>query len=144
VDFAAAASLFVALMAFYGWPAGRWALLAPLFFMLLVLFTTGVALGTSALNVFYRDVNPVVQISLQLWLYLTPVAYPLAAVPEQYRAFFLLNPLTGIVEGLRAVVVFGREPDWPVVAISTALTMIILAAALVLFKRTDKYFADVI
>jgi lipopolysaccharide transport system permease protein len=144
VDFAAAASLFVALMVFYGWPAGRWALLAPLFFMLLVLFTTGVALGTSALNVFYRDVNPVVQISLQLWLYLTPVAYPLAAVPEQYRAFFLLNPLTGIVEGLRAVVVFGREPDWPVVAISTALTMIILAAALVLFKRTDKYFADVI
>ena len=144
VDFAAAASLFIVLMVFYGWPAGKWALMAPLFFLLLLLFTTGVALGTSALNVFYRDVNPVVQIGLQLWLYLTPVAYPLAAVPQEYRPLFLLNPLTGIVEGLRAVVVFGREPDWLVVAVSSALTLLILTAALVLFKRTDKYFADVI
>ena len=68
VDFAAAASLFAALMVFYGWPAGKWALLTPLFFLLLLLFTTGVALGTSALNVFYRDVNPVVQIGLQMFM----------------------------------------------------------------------------
>jgi lipopolysaccharide transport system permease protein len=144
VDFAAATGLFVLLMAFYGWPAGRWALAAPAFFVLLVLFTIAVALTTSALNVFYRDVNPVVQIGLQLWLYLTPVAYPLAVVPEQYRLFFLLNPLTGIVEGLRAVVVFGRAPEWPVVLVSVALTLTLLAVAVVLFKRTDKYFADVI
>jgi lipopolysaccharide transport system permease protein len=144
VDFAAATGLFVLLMAFYGWPAGRWALAAPAFFVLLVLFTVGVALTTSALNVFYRDVNPVVQIGLQLWLYLTPVAYPLAVVPEQYRLFFLLNPLTGIVEGLRAVVVFGRAPEWPVVFVSVALTLTLLTVAVVLFKRTDKYFADVI
>ena len=87
----------------------------PVFFVLLVLFTLGVTLATSAINVFYRDVNPVVQIGLQLWLYLTPVAYPLSAVPERYRLFFLLNPLTGVVEGLRAVLVFGRAPDWDVV-----------------------------
>ena len=56
--------------------------MAPVFFVLLVLFTLGVTLATSAVNVFYRDVNPVVQIGLQLWLYLTPVAYPLSAVPS--------------------------------------------------------------
>jgi lipopolysaccharide transport system permease protein len=144
VDFAAAASLFAALMLFYSWPAGKWALLTPVFFLLLLLFTTGVALGTSALNVFYRDVNPVVQIGQQLWLYLTPVAYPLDAVPAEYRPFFLLNPLTGIVEGLRAVLVFGREPDWTVVMVSAALTATILTVSLVMFKRIDKYFADVI
>ena len=61
---------------------GRWALMAPLFFLLLVAFTFAVTLLTSATNVFYRDVNPVVHIALQLWLYLTPVAYPLSTVPE--------------------------------------------------------------
>jgi len=104
----------------------------------------GVTLTTSALNVFYRDVNPVVQIGLQLWLYLTPVAYPLSAVPEQYRPLFLANPLTGVIEGLRAVLVFGREPDWGVVGISATLIVTLFVASLILFKKTDKYFADVI
>ena len=83
--------------------------IVPIFVVLLVLFTLGVTLLTSAINVFYRDVSPVVQIGLQLWLYLTPVAYPLSAVPDKYRSYFLLNPLTGVVEGLRAVLVFDQE-----------------------------------
>jgi lipopolysaccharide transport system permease protein len=65
-------------------------------------------------------------------------------VPERYRAFFLANPLTGIVEGLRSVLVFGRAPEWPVVAVSVALSTVVFIGALVLFKRSDKYFADVI
>ena len=85
-------------------------------FVLLVLFTVGVTLVTSAINVFYRDVNPVVQIALQLWLYLTPVAYPLSAVPARYRPLFVLNPLSAIVEGFRSSLVFGRAPDWPLIA----------------------------
>ena len=144
VDFAAAAGLYVVLMAYYGVAPGAWGLMAGPLFLLLLVFTLGITFATSAINVFYRDVNPVVQIGLQLWLYLTPVAYPLSAVPDRYRVFFLLNPLTGIVEGLRSVVVFGREPDWRVVGISTALSVLVFAAALLLFKRTDKYFADVI
>lgn len=144
VDIAAASGLYVLLMIYYGVGLGPWGALVPVFLLLLLLFTVGVTLATSALNVFYRDINPVVQIGLQLWLYLTPVAYPLSVVPEKYRLFFLLNPLTGVVEGLRAVLVFGREPEWPVVAISTALIVLIFAGALTLFKRTDKYFADVV
>ena len=85
-----------------------------------------------------------VQIGLQLWLYLTPVAYPLSAVPEQYRTWFLLNPLTGVIEGLRSVIVFDRAPEWDVVAISASLIIAIFIAALLLFKSVDKYFADVI
>ena len=144
VDFTAAAALYALLMIYYGEAPGIWGLMVPAFFALLVLFTLGVTFATSAANVFYRDVNPVVQISLQLWLYLTPVAYPLAAVPERYRPFFLLNPLTGIVEGMRSAIVFGRQPDWAVVGVSAALTALIFTAALILFKRTDRYFADVI
>jgi lipopolysaccharide transport system permease protein len=111
---------------------------------LLILFTIGLTFATSAVNVFYRDVNPVVQIALQLWLYLTPVAYPLALVPPRYRLLFELNPLSAIVEGFRASVVFNRAPDWPLTAIATATILGVFVAALFMFKRMDKYFADVI
>lgn len=144
VDLAAASSLFALLMVYYQVGVGRWMALVPVFVLLLLLFTLGVTLATSALNVFYRDVNPVVQIGLQLWLYLTPVAYPLSAVPPAYRPFFLLNPLTGVVEGLRSVLIFNRAPEWDVAGISAALILGLLLCSAVLFKKTDKYFADVI
>jgi lipopolysaccharide transport system permease protein len=144
VDITAASGLYVVLMLYYGLGLTPWAAFIPLFLLLLVMFTVGVTLATSSTNVFYRDVNPVVQIGLQLWLYLTPVAYPLSAVPERYRWFFLANPLTGVVEGLRSVLVFGREPEWQVVGVSAALIVLIFTGALILFKSTDKYFADVI
>jgi lipopolysaccharide transport system permease protein len=144
VDLAATSSLFVILLVYYGAGVSRWMALAPLFVLLLILFALGVALATSALNVFYRDVSPVVQISLQLWLYLTPVAYPLSAVPERYRTLFMLNPLTGVVEGLRSVLVFGREPDWLITGVAAGLILTLFVTALVLFKRAEKYFADVI
>src|SRR5205823_2867910 len=117
IDFFAAAALYAALMAYYRIPLGPWALMTLVFFALLVLFTVGFTLATSALNVFYRDVNPVVQIALQLWLYLTPVAYPLSATGK-YRSLFVLNPLSAIVEGFRSSIVFGRAPDWNLLAVS--------------------------
>jgi len=94
--------------------------------------------------VFYRDVNPVVQIALQLWLYLTPVAYPLAAVSPRFRPLFALNPLSAVVEGFRSSLVFGRAPDWTLMATSAAITAALFTTAFVLFKRMDRYFADVI
>jgi lipopolysaccharide transport system permease protein len=144
IDFAAAAALYALLMIYYGIAPGRWALMTPVFFLMLVLFTVGLTLATSAVNVFYRDVNPVVQIALQLWLYLTPVAYPLAAVSARFRPLFVLNPLSAIVEGFRSALVFGRAPDWALVGTSAAITLTLFAAAFVAFKKMDRYFADVI
>jgi lipopolysaccharide transport system permease protein len=144
IDFFVAAALFALLMAYYGIGLGPWSLMAPVFLLLLVMFTVGVTLLTSALNVFYRDVNPVVQISLQLWLYLTPVAYPLSAVPSRFRPLFVLNPLSAIVEGFRSSIVFGQAPDWTLSGAATLLIVAVLATAFVTFKRMDKYFADVI
>ncbi|PYR09214.1 MAG: phosphate ABC transporter permease [Acidobacteria bacterium] len=144
IDFFAAAALYAALMAYYRIPLGPWALMTLVFFALLVLFTVGFTFATSALNVFYRDVNPVVQIALQLWLYLTPVAYPIAAISPRFRPLFVLNPLSAIVEGFRSSLVFGRAPEWPLVGVSAAITIALFTAAFVTFKRLDKYFADVI
>jgi lipopolysaccharide transport system permease protein len=144
LDFGAAAALFAVLMAYYGVAMTPWALLTPAVFVLLVAFTTAVTLVTSAANVFYRDVTPVVQIALQLWLYLTPIAYPLAKVPARWKVWIAANPLSGIIEGGRSAIVYGRAPDWDLLACSTALTAAALVAAFLVFKRVDRYFADVI
>ncbi len=144
IDFAAAAVFYAGFMAYYRVAPGPWALMTLVFFGLLIVFTVGFTMATSALNVFYRDINPVVQIALQLWLYLTPVAYPLSATSARFRWLFVLNPLTAIVEGFRSSLIFGRAPDWGIVSISGAITVVLFVAAFVMFKKMDKYFADVI
>jgi len=144
IDFAAAAVLFAILMAYYGVRPGAWVAVAPLFFVLLVLFTIGFTFAASALNVFYRDVYPMVTIGLQLWLYLTPVAYPLSAVPPRFKWLFVLNPLSAIVEGFRSAVVFNRPPDVGLTVLSIVLIGTVFVAAFATFKRMDKYFSDVI
>jgi lipopolysaccharide transport system permease protein len=144
IDFFAAAALFALLMVYDRVPLTRWAWLTPVIFVLLVLFTTGVTLIASSVNVFYRDVSPVVQIGLQLWLYVTPVAYPLSRVPARWRPFIAANPLSGIVEGFRSAIVYGREPDWALLGVSASTTIAIAVGGFLLFKKLDKYFADVI
>jgi lipopolysaccharide transport system permease protein len=144
VDLAAASALFAIMIAFYGIPATRWLVLLPVLFVLLIALTTAVTLLTSSVNVFYRDVNPVVQIGLQLWLYVTPIAYPFSKVPAPWRPLIAANPLSGIIEGFRASAVYGREPDLALLGISIGMTGVLLVGAFILFKQLDKYFADVI
>src|SRR5579864_3283315 len=144
LDFGAAALFVAALIAYYRIGLTRWALVAPGLFVLLVAITVATTLVTSAVNVFYRDVNPVVQIGLQLLLFVTPIAYPLSKVPERWRGWLAINPLSGVIEGFRSVLVYGRPPDWPLLVRSTIVTAIVLVASLALFKRLDRYFADVI
>src|SRR6185295_15829414 len=144
LDFAAAAALFALLLVNYRVSLGVWSLMGVPFFVMLVAFTCAVTLITSAVNVFYRDVGPVVTIALQLWLYLSPVAYPLSAVPERYRPWFALNPLTAIIEGTRAAFVFNRPPDWALTELAAVIVAVLLVASFVLFKNLDRYFADVI
>ena len=144
LDFCASAALFIVMLRIYRIHVGPWAFAAPVFFVMLLAFTVAVTLLTSSVNVFYRDVSPVVTIALQLWLYLTPVAYPLATVPERFRLFLVLNPLTAIIEGSRNAIIFNRTPDWAIVAMGGGIIAVLLVASIVLFKTLDRYFADVI
>jgi lipopolysaccharide transport system permease protein len=144
LDFGAAAALFALMLLQYRVAPGVWALMGVPLFVMLFAFTCAATLLTSSLNVFYRDVSPVVTIALQLWLYLTPVAYALAAVPARYRLFFVLNPLTAIIEGTRDAFVFNRPPDWSLMGLSAVIITVLLVGSFVVFKSLDRYFADVI
>ena len=118
-----------------------------LFASLLLLMTMGVALGVglwlSAMNVQYRDVRYAIPFMIQLWMFATPIVYPLSLVPERYRSLVALNPMAGIIEGYRAAML-GRPFQWDALAMAAVLCVLLLVTGAFYFRRVEKTFADVI
>jgi lipopolysaccharide transport system permease protein len=135
--------LLVPLMVFYGANVTWQIVFAPLFIVLGVLLT--LALGTlfSAVNVRFRDVKFALPFALQIWMFLSPVFYPLEILSEKWRLIFALNPLTGVLQGFRASL-FGTEFDWFAISISFVSTGVLILFALFVFKRMEDDFADLI
>ncbi len=144
VDFLVAGMIFVGLMAYYGFSIGISAVFIPLILAAQVLLIVGVTLWASALNVFYRDIRFVIPLAVQLWMYLTPIIYPVSIVPEQYRPFYMLNPMASIVDGYRRVLLLGQYPDAVYLAFATMLAIAILAFGYRYFKQAELKFADLI
>lgn len=144
VDFLAGFLVYALLMVWFQiWPT-PWILLLPLLMVVQGALILAASLLTSALHVRFRDLAPVVTLGLQLWLYLTPVPYPIERVPEQWRTLYSLNPMVGIVEAYRAVLAHGQAPDWGLFGISAGLSFGLLAIAYLYFKGAERSFADVI
>jgi lipopolysaccharide transport system permease protein len=120
------------------------ALTFPAVLIPLVLLTLGVSWALAALGVFLRDVAQVVGLITTVLLFLSPVFFPIAAVPEPFRALIYLNPLTLLVEQTREVLIWGRQPNWPVMALYTAASLVVAWGGFWLFQRTRKGFADVV
>jgi ABC-type polysaccharide/polyol phosphate export permease len=124
--------------------APTWAALTLPFWVLAVLVVTlGVGIWLGALNVQYRDVNQAITLLVQLWLFLSPVAYPSSLVPDAWRPLYALNPMAGILDGFRWALL---GAPWPgrYLAISLAVAAALLASGLVYFQRVERRFADVI
>jgi lipopolysaccharide transport system permease protein len=143
-DFAVASSVFFALFAYYRVPLGAGALYAVPVVAVLVVFTTAAALVFSATQVRVRDIGVAMPLLLQLWMFATPVVYPLEAVPAGLRGLYLLNPLVGVVEGFRNATLHGTAPDGRLLATSAVASLLLLAAAYAYFKRVEATIADVI
>ena len=99
---------------------------------------------SSALQVRFRDVGLAVPMLLYLWMFSTPIAYPLSSIPPRYRVLFELNPLTGLIESFREVVLTGGNPSGSLLAVPLAITAVLLPAAYAVFKRAEVTMADVI
>jgi lipopolysaccharide transport system permease protein len=136
-----------ALLAMMGWyrVGPSWGVLALPLFLLLAMFTAlAVSLWLGALNIQYRDVGQAVPILLQVWLYASPVAYPVSLVPERWRLLYSLNPMTGVIEGFRWALLNKPSPDFHGMAVSAALVLVLLFGGIVYFKRMEGTFADVV
>lgn len=143
IDFLVAVVILFGLMLFYGVGFSLSIALVPLLFFGLALTAIGVSTWLSAVTVAYRDFRYVVPFMLQIWMYVTPVIYPLTFIPEAYRWLLTLNPVLGWVEAIRAAFL-GRAIDWNLVGISSLLTFILLFLGIRYFEKAERRFADII
>jgi len=123
----------------------HWTLIfIPLVVLPLVILTIGLSWILASLGVFLRDVSQTIGIITTVMLFLSPVFYPLTAVPERFRPIIMANPLTFIIEQARAVLIWGKLPDWQGLGIYTAGAVLVLWMGYAWFQKTRKGFADVL
>lgn len=144
VDFGFAFVILLGMMVWFGITPTAGILVLPLFILLAMATALAVGLWLSALNVRYRDVAYLIPFIVQLWMYASPVVYPVSIVPEQWRWLFGLNPMTGVIEGFRWALLGKANPDFGVIVISAGIVLALLIAGLVYFNRTESTFADVV
>ncbi len=143
VDFAVAFVVLLAMMLCYGIVPGWAALTVPLFLLFAVTAALSVGLWLSALNVQYRDVRYAIPFLTQIWLFVTPVAYPSSMVPDKWRLLYALNPMAGVVEGFRWALLGKAAPPVGVMLVSFVATLVLLIGGLFYFRRMEDTFADV-
>jgi lipopolysaccharide transport system permease protein len=143
VDFGVAFTVLAGLMAYYRVGLTWNFFLVPGLVLLLTLLALGVGMWMSALNVKYRDIRYVLPFLIQLWMFASPVIYPLSLVPGKWQWLLALNPLTGIIEGFRAAFL-GRVIDWAALALAAGTTLAFTVYAAYAFRRMEKGFADTI
>jgi lipopolysaccharide transport system permease protein len=144
VDFFIAFVVLIGMMVFYkiAPTVNIWTL--PFFLILTLVTALGVGLWLSALNVQYRDVRYTVPFLVTAWMYASPIAYSATLVPEKWRALYGLNPMVGVVEGFRWMLLDKPFPDTSMFIVSTAAMLVLFFSGLIYFKRMENYFADVI
>jgi lipopolysaccharide transport system permease protein len=120
------------------------ALLLPLIVLPLVLFIMGLSWALASLGAFIRDVSQFIGIIVMALMFLSPIFYPVTALPEEYRPLLMLNPLTPGVEMMREVLYWGRPPDWALLSLYTLATALIAWLGFAWFQKTRKGFADVL
>lgn len=144
IDFGVALGMMAVLMVIYGITPGIGILLIPLWLALILMIAVGFGLFTSALMVSYRDVQYVLPVVTQMLLYASPIAYAVSAVPENLRAYYFLNPLSGLLEAFRWSMIGRGELNWGYVAYSAAFAILIFIGGAFSFKKMERRFADVI
>jgi lipopolysaccharide transport system permease protein len=143
VDMVVTLGLVMAMYVWYSVGIGIAFLFLPVAALVTTLFAFGCGLWLSALNVEYRDIRVVIPFVLQLWMYGTPVAYPLRVLPARYQWIAKINPMTGIIETFRACLL-GQPLPWASFAYSTAVTLVVTISGAFYFRRVERQFADVL
>jgi lipopolysaccharide transport system permease protein len=139
------AMLVLAVLMFYYQFVPSWGiLLFPFLVGLTFLCAVGVGLWLSALNVQYRDIKYVIPFLVQLWLFVSPVIYPVSMVRQQYQWIVALNPMGGVIMAYRASLLGHKPIDWPLLGISTAAVLVLFVGGLYYFKRMERTFADIV
>ena len=135
---------FLGLMAWFGIiPTWRF-LSLPLFAALAATITLAAGLWISALYVKYRDVGHILPMFIQLWMFVSPILYPVSKVPESWRALYAMNPVVSVVEGFRWALIPGFQVDFTMFLPSLGVVFVVFVGGLIYFRSMERTFADVI
>ena len=143
-DFLVASTLLVGLMIYYHVRPTVNALYAIPIILILTCFALAISLLFSATQVRIRDIGVAVPLLLQLWMFATPVIYPLSAVPVRLQPYYVLNPMVGVIENFRQVVLRGEPPEFHSLITAAVISTILLVVAYLYFKRVEATMADII
>jgi lipopolysaccharide transport system permease protein len=144
LDFFIAFVILVLMMLYYHIVPTAMILLLPFLVLLMVLTASGVGMFLAALNAKYRDIKYAIPFLIQIWLFLCPVVYPSSMIPDKYRILYALNPMAGIIEGFRSVLLGNIPfPTYPLL-LSLAVSSMLFFGGLFYFKRMERYFADIV
>ena len=144
LDFCIGFVLLLIMMAVYGYyPRPQAVLTIPLLFATLAV-AVGIGSGFAALSVRFRDVNHLMSFLVQLWLFATPVIYPISLLPARWQLFAAINPLVGLIECFRWAMLGTQNDPWSVLLVSLVSAAFLVPAGLLLFRHLERNFADVI
>jgi lipopolysaccharide transport system permease protein len=145
VDFGIAFVILLLMMLFFGiLPGGLALLVVPLALLITILTAAGVGSWLAALNLQYRDVKYVVPFLVQVWMYSSPIVYPMSIVPERYHTIYSLNPMAGAIEGFRAALLGTQVVPWSLLLVSLLVAIALFLSGTLYFRRTERVFADVV
>lgn len=144
VDFCLAFIVLLALMAFYGMTPSWKFLVVPPLMVVAALLALAIGLWLGPINVRFRDIKHTLPFLIQIWMYASPIVYPLSMVPEQWQWAYSLNPMVGVIEGFRWAVFDQGEPNFAALGVSGLVIVLLLAGGLLFFRRMERSFADLI
>jgi lipopolysaccharide transport system permease protein len=144
VDFCLAFGLMLLIMLYHGVYPGAGIVLIPLFFFLAFCAALGTGLWLSALNVRFRDVRHAVPFMIQLWMFVSPIAYPTSLVPAKWRRIYDLNPMVGTVDGFRLGLLNAGRLSGYEVGVLFLISIVLLVTGCLYFLRVERQFADVV
>lgn len=143
VDFVFSILILAIFMFFYHIPFESTSVFILPILLLQLFLMTGLSLIISAANLFYRDIQYLNALFIMIWMYLSPVVYPLSLVPQKYIWIYRLNPMVGIIEGYRAAL-FNEKFDFQTIISSIVVSLLIFIIGFVFFKKSERIFADIV
>ncbi|MCJ7734103.1 MAG: ABC transporter permease [Anaerolineales bacterium] len=143
VDFGISFLILLGLMVWYGIKPTIWALMLPVFILLMLLTAAGVGMWLTALSIQYRDVSYGSNFFVQLLMYASPVIYASSSIPEKYQIIYALNPMVGVIEGFRAALLGTRAMPWEFLGVGALMAVAFFLSGALYFRSMERYFADV-
>ena len=144
LDFSIAFIILIGMMLYYQIYPTVLAFVLPLLVILMMFTASGVGMFLAALNANYRDIRYTITFLVQFWMFASPVVYPVSMIPEQYHLIYAINPMAGVIEGFRSALLGTVAFPTQMLMVSTLVSIIVFIAGALYFKRTERYFADVI